>query len=488
MNKKEEKNKVGRPKLADETLIKKSYIYLSVAFLLVALIATSGVMFLFKNNNVTKLKASASSKPFIPPLIGQGITNGYGVKGRLWSRGYHTGADYGGGTNGMTIFPIGSGTVHCVSCMGSSFGNHVVINHGNGYYSLYAHMRSTPKVSKGQKVNIATKLGYVGSTGNVTGPHLHLELWKGIPWSGKDVNPAEYIDSSKSGAGKCFLSSGSTKKEYKYDVRFKYTCTNTARVKAIYISKAGKTKTLTNKLFSSSGSKTFSVKRENNDTNLKITVKYYSAPRKSNKLTTISSTEKIASAANCKFSSIKAENKKITYKLSCTGNAKVTKIMYRMGSETFNAKTTALSGTIVTEDSGTNRNAYLIAYYNGKSVKSKTILSKKNPSFKHVNNVDETYCKLKLLENVGSYVKVNTECGKYATPIKVAAVDKNITKELFVYRDGLFESAKYGYNGSFSFNNLKKGESYYVRVVYRFKDGNETKVDVKYMKFKAGVN
>ncbi|MBQ9014057.1 MAG: hypothetical protein IJ094_11005 [Bacilli bacterium] len=61
MNKKEEKNKVGRPKLADETLIKKSYIYLSVAFLLVALIATSGVMFLFKNNNVTKLKASASS-------------------------------------------------------------------------------------------------------------------------------------------------------------------------------------------------------------------------------------------------------------------------------------------------------------------------------------------------------------------------------------------------------------------------------------------
>ncbi|MBQ9014056.1 MAG: M23 family metallopeptidase [Bacilli bacterium] len=421
-------------------------------------------------------------------MIGQGITNGYGVKGSLWSRGYHTGVDYGGGTDGMTIYPIGSGTVHCVSCMGSSFGNHVVIDHGNGYYSLYAHMRSTPKVSKGQKVNIATKLGYVGSTGNVTGPHLHLELWKGIPWSGKDVNPAEYIDSSKSGAGKCFLSSGSTKKEYKYDVRFKYTCTNTARVKAIYISKAGKTKTLTNKLFSSSGSKTFSVKRENNDTNLKITIKYYSAPRKSNKLTTISSTEKIASAANCKFSSIQAENKKISYKLSCTGNPKITKIMYKMGSEVFNAKTTALSGTIATEDAGTNRNTYVVAYYNGKSVKSKIVLSKENPSFKHVNNTDATYCKLNLVENTGSYAMVSNECGKHASPIKVSLVNSAKTKELKVYREGLFEKTNYGYNGKFSFNDLEKGKTYYIRVVYRFKDDGQTKVDVKYIKFKAGVN
>ncbi len=129
------------------------------------------------------------------PIPGQKITNAYGVKGKLWSRGYHTGSDFGGGTEGMEIHSIGEGTVYCISCKGKSFGNHVVIKHADGNYSLYAHMSSTPKVSKGQKVNHSTILGNVGSTGNVTGPHLHLEFWKGVPWAdgSQDLNPANYI-------------------------------------------------------------------------------------------------------------------------------------------------------------------------------------------------------------------------------------------------------------------------------------------------------
>lgn len=129
------------------------------------------------------------------PIPGQKITNAYGVKGSLWSRGYHTGSDFGGGTNGMEIHSIGEGTVYCINCMADSFGNHVVVEHADGYYSLYAHMSSTPKVSKGQKVNHSTILGNVGSTGNVTGPHLHLEFWKGVPWKegSQDLNPANYI-------------------------------------------------------------------------------------------------------------------------------------------------------------------------------------------------------------------------------------------------------------------------------------------------------
>lgn len=129
------------------------------------------------------------------PIPGQKITNAYGVKGKLWSRGYHTGSDFGGGTEGMEIHSIGEGTVYCISCMGASFGNHVVIEHADGNYSLYAHMSNVPKVSKGQKVNHSTILGNVGSTGNVTGPHLHLEFWKGVPWKdgSQDLNPANYI-------------------------------------------------------------------------------------------------------------------------------------------------------------------------------------------------------------------------------------------------------------------------------------------------------
>lgn len=129
------------------------------------------------------------------PIPGEKISNAYGVKGDLWARGYHTGADFGNNTDGKEIHSIGEGTVYCISCMGSSFGNHVVIEHADGYYSLYAHMSNKPKVIKGQKVNHSIILGNVGSTGNVTGPHLHLEFWKGVPWDSgsQDLNPANYI-------------------------------------------------------------------------------------------------------------------------------------------------------------------------------------------------------------------------------------------------------------------------------------------------------
>lgn len=129
------------------------------------------------------------------PIPGEKISNAYGVKGDLWSRGYHTGSDFGNNTDGKEIHSIGEGTVYCISCKGSSFGNHVVIEHADGYYSLYAHMSNKPKVIKGQKVNHSTILGNVGSTGNVTGPHLHLEFWKGVPWGSgsQDLNPANYI-------------------------------------------------------------------------------------------------------------------------------------------------------------------------------------------------------------------------------------------------------------------------------------------------------
>ncbi|MCR4821887.1 MAG: M23 family metallopeptidase [Treponema sp.] len=64
------------------------------------------------------------------------------------------------------------------------FGNYVIINHGNGYQSLYGHM-SKISVKKGQSVDSSTRVGLVGSTGYSTGPHLHLTIYK----NGKLVDP-----------------------------------------------------------------------------------------------------------------------------------------------------------------------------------------------------------------------------------------------------------------------------------------------------------
>lgn len=59
---------------------------------------------------------------------------------------------------------------------GSSYGNYCIVYHGNGYATLYAHMRSTPNVSVGQSVSAGQVIGYVGTTGSSTGNHLHFEL------------------------------------------------------------------------------------------------------------------------------------------------------------------------------------------------------------------------------------------------------------------------------------------------------------------------
>ena len=63
-----------------------------------------------------------------------------------------------------------------------------MIDHGNGYVTLYGHMSSIA-VSQGQTVNQGDTIGYVGSTGNSTGPHLHFE----VNVNGKSVDPLLYL-------------------------------------------------------------------------------------------------------------------------------------------------------------------------------------------------------------------------------------------------------------------------------------------------------
>ena len=71
---------------------------------------------------------------------------------------------------------------------GSTYGYYVTINHGDGYSSLYAHMTHY-LVSKGQTVSKGQVIGYMGSTGRSTGPHLHFSIF----YNGSTVNPMNYI-------------------------------------------------------------------------------------------------------------------------------------------------------------------------------------------------------------------------------------------------------------------------------------------------------
>ncbi|MDR3309774.1 MAG: M23 family metallopeptidase [Oscillospiraceae bacterium] len=99
----------------------------------------------------------------------------------------HTGVDIGGGINGKNIVAADSGTV-ILATYNSSYGNYVVINHGNGYTTLYAHMQKM-KVKKGDKVTKGDVIGLVGSTGNSTGPHIHFE----ISYNGTRKDPLSFF-------------------------------------------------------------------------------------------------------------------------------------------------------------------------------------------------------------------------------------------------------------------------------------------------------
>lgn len=111
---------------------------------------------------------SSGSAPVDAP-----ITTAYRTPGSFWSAGFHTGSDFAVPT-GTPVKAVTSGTVVSAGWNGS-YGNAVVIHHDDGLYSLYAHLTSTD-VSAGQKTAPGQQVGLSGSTGNSTGPHLHLEI------------------------------------------------------------------------------------------------------------------------------------------------------------------------------------------------------------------------------------------------------------------------------------------------------------------------
>ena len=103
------------------------------------------------------------------------VTSPYGMRMhpvlKKWS--LHTGTDIGA-PKGVKIVAMNSGTI-LFSGYSSGYGNYITIDHGGGYVTLYAHM-SKRAAEKGNKVKKGDVIGYVGSTGYSTGPHLHFEV------------------------------------------------------------------------------------------------------------------------------------------------------------------------------------------------------------------------------------------------------------------------------------------------------------------------
>lgn len=118
------------------------------------------------------------------PVTGS-ISSRFGSRGSSRSSA-HTGLDIST-SRGTGIRPISAGTVTYSGFKGS-YGNLIIIDHGNGVESYYAHCDAL-YVSVGQSVDTNTTIGAVGSTGNSTGPHLHLEIRIG----GSPVNPQSYL-------------------------------------------------------------------------------------------------------------------------------------------------------------------------------------------------------------------------------------------------------------------------------------------------------
>ena len=132
--------------------------------------------------------ASQSDSDPAWPIHGR-ITTEFGARHRPYQR-THTGLDISDGQPAGTtpVKPFRPGKVIEVVRSKQGLGNHIIIDHGNGVTSVYAHLNSF-SVSIGQEVTLANTLGFVGTTGVSTGPHLHFE----IRVNGQAANPRQFI-------------------------------------------------------------------------------------------------------------------------------------------------------------------------------------------------------------------------------------------------------------------------------------------------------
>ena len=143
------------------------------------------------NRLIKNKEIMLSSIPAIQPVPNKNLTrvaSGYGFRIHpiYKTRKMHYGMDFTAPV-GSPIYATGDGVVKEADYDKGGFGNHVVIDHGFGYETVYGHM-SVIKAKAGQKVKRGDLIGQVGNSGTSTGPHLHYEVVK----NGNRINPINY--------------------------------------------------------------------------------------------------------------------------------------------------------------------------------------------------------------------------------------------------------------------------------------------------------
>ena len=132
-----------------------------------------------------------SAIPAIQPVRNENLkhlASGFGYRTDPFTKvkKMHEGMDFSA-KNGTPIYATGDGVIARADNSASGYGNHIVIRHGFGYETLYAHL-SKYNARAGQRIKRGDVIGYVGSTGRSEGPHLHYEVHK----DGKVVNPLNF--------------------------------------------------------------------------------------------------------------------------------------------------------------------------------------------------------------------------------------------------------------------------------------------------------
>ena len=131
-----------------------------------------------------------STGTYIWPLPGYSPGSAYGWRMHpiFNEMRFHAGEDIGA-PSGTPILAADSGVATVIPDNGNGYGNYIMINHGGGRVTLYAHMSSFA-ISGGASVSQGQVIGYVGSTGNSTGPHLHFE----VRVNGATTDPKQYFN------------------------------------------------------------------------------------------------------------------------------------------------------------------------------------------------------------------------------------------------------------------------------------------------------
>lgn len=121
------------------------------------------------------------------------VTTKFGIKGTMWSSGRHEGVDYAAPTGAVVVAPVDGKVVKVGQVWGAAFGSKSVLMKVDGGHLLFAHLSSN-SVKVGQELKAGDVIGKVGAEGNVTGPHLHMELQKGPGWvKGGGLDPKAII-------------------------------------------------------------------------------------------------------------------------------------------------------------------------------------------------------------------------------------------------------------------------------------------------------